>query len=164
LRTNRIGLQSLPDVMHRPPAELELTRQRQRRFAFADATQQQDDLGGTHMFTRKDRATVERIHTLTAQTTINRQPTACEFTKDACLVHLRSAVRTLQPMRMEIFQQPCCAVGFIEQLHDRKFHEPILAPYIHPCTFSAHEPSSLSAVRLQIPRRIITPYPITYEL
>jgi len=92
--------------MHGLPTEFQFTRERGAGFTFAHAAQQQHDLGRMQVLTLKDRATVQCIGALATAAPRDGELTPPGAAKLTRLVDARSTPRALEPVRMEILEQP----------------------------------------------------------
>jgi len=102
----RIGLNFLADLVHGGPTDPNFSGNFGRGLTFGHAPQQQHRLGRTKVPPFKDGPAVEIVNTLALVTAVDGQLAGLGLPKSPGLVQSSSAVGTVQPLRMKVFEEP----------------------------------------------------------
>jgi len=122
LKSGSTGLKLLTDLMHRRPAQIELSGHLRRALALNNPAQKKHDLRRRKMTPVEDGSTVERVSLPTLLAAPDLQPASLSATKAVGLSPTCLTPGTLQAFRMEVLPEPDAAPIVVDKIDERKVH------------------------------------------
>jgi hypothetical protein len=122
LEQSGIGLELLTDLMHRRPAQIQLSGHLRRALALNNPAQKQHDLRGRQMTPVEDGSTVERVGLRTLLASPDLQSAGLGAAEAVGLSPGGLTPGTPKALRMEILSEPDAAPIVVDKIDKRKVH------------------------------------------